>query len=85
MYLMIGTRPDIAFAVGILSQFSENPRLEHWIASKRVLRYVKGGTVCWQSKKQTTISTSTFEAEYISLCSSTNETIRLSRILAEMI
>jgi Reverse transcriptase (RNA-dependent DNA polymerase) len=42
MYLMICTRPDLAFAVGILSQFSEHPSNEHWIAFKRVLRYLKG-------------------------------------------
>lgn len=36
------TRPDIATAVGELAKFSENPGSEHWIAAKRVLRYLKG-------------------------------------------
>jgi hypothetical protein len=39
MYAMLGTRPDIAFAVTQLSQFSSNPGLPHWMALKRVLRY----------------------------------------------
>ena len=42
MYLMIGSRPDIAYAVGKLARFCENPKMKHWIAVKRVLRYVKG-------------------------------------------
>ena len=42
MYLMIGSRPDIAYAVGKLARFCENPKWKHWIAVKRVLRYVNG-------------------------------------------
>ena len=36
------TRPDILFAVGILSRNMENPNQEHYIGVKRVLRYLKG-------------------------------------------
>ena len=42
MYLMIGTRPDIGFAVGKLSQYCEQPLKSHWSSIKRVLRYIKG-------------------------------------------
>ena len=42
MYLMIGTRPDIAYAVGKLAQHSQNPKQEDWTAVKRVFRYIKG-------------------------------------------
>ena len=41
MYL-VNTRPDICFAVSTLSQFMVEPRHEHWIAAKHVLRYLKG-------------------------------------------
>jgi Reverse transcriptase (RNA-dependent DNA polymerase) len=34
MYAMIGTRPDLAYAVGVLSQFSANPGAAHWNALK---------------------------------------------------
>src|SRR6266567_8709422 len=43
MYAMLGTRPDIAFAVGALSKFSSNPDLVHWQQAVHVLRYL-GGT-----------------------------------------
>ena len=41
MYLMIGTRPDLAAAVGALSQFAADPCPTHWQALKRVLRYLQ--------------------------------------------
>ncbi|KRX69779.1 Retrovirus-related Pol polyprotein from transposon TNT 1-94 [Trichinella sp. T6] len=41
MYLSVSTRPDIAFAVSLLSQFNENYCSHHWTAAKRVLRYLK--------------------------------------------
>ncbi|KZV33170.1 hypothetical protein F511_18186 [Dorcoceras hygrometricum] len=36
------TRPDILFAVGIVSRFMENPIESHMMAAKRILRYIKG-------------------------------------------
>ncbi|GJY28664.1 retrovirus-related pol polyprotein from transposon TNT 1-94 [Tanacetum coccineum] len=41
MYAMHCTRPDIAFAVSKLSQYTSNPSLEHWDAVSRVLGYLK--------------------------------------------
>uniref|UniRef100_A0AAV1TK37 Reverse transcriptase Ty1/copia-type domain-containing protein n=1 Tax=Peronospora matthiolae TaxID=2874970 RepID=A0AAV1TK37_9STRA len=42
MHLMTATRPDIAFAVSYVSRFMENPQVEHWMAVKRILRYLQG-------------------------------------------
>ena len=42
MYLAISTRPDIAYAVGVLSRFSSNPGMAHWAAVKHLFRYLKG-------------------------------------------
>jgi len=41
MYAALATRPDIAYAVQHLSQFSSNPGPAHWTAVKRVFRYLK--------------------------------------------
>jgi hypothetical protein len=41
MYL-VNTRPDICFAVNTLSQFMVEPRQEHWVAVKYVLKYLRG-------------------------------------------
>ena len=38
--MAIGTRLDISLAVQTLSQFTQNPGLEQWIAVKRVFRYL---------------------------------------------
>jgi hypothetical protein len=42
MYLSVSTRPDISYAVSCLSQYNTCFGKEHWIAAKRVLRYLKG-------------------------------------------
>ena len=41
MYLMVATRPDLAAAVGVLSQFAADPCPTHWQALKRVMRYLQ--------------------------------------------
>ena len=41
MYAALGTRPDISYAVGLLSRFNSDPRTRHLTAAKRVLRYLK--------------------------------------------
>jgi hypothetical protein len=42
LYLAVATRPDIAYVVGVLCRFVENPGREHCHAAKHVLRYLKG-------------------------------------------
>jgi hypothetical protein len=42
LYLSVCTRPDIAHAVGLLARFMSAPKKQHWVAAKRVLRYLKG-------------------------------------------
>ncbi|CAA0818855.1 cysteine-rich RLK (RECEPTOR-like protein kinase) 8 [Striga hermonthica] len=36
------TRPDIAYAVGVISRFMHRPQIEHMKAALRVVRYLKG-------------------------------------------
>lgn len=39
---LVNTRPDIVYAVGVLSRFMEAPGKEHWTAMKQVMRYIRG-------------------------------------------
>ncbi|SDA07855.1 BZ3501_MvSof-1269-A2-R1_Chr6-1g08292 [Microbotryum saponariae] len=41
LYISLGTRPDIAFAVSYLARFANNPGRRHWIAVKHILRYLR--------------------------------------------
>jgi len=55
---LVNTRPDIAYVVGIVSRFMEDPRGSHWSAVKHILRYI-AGTVnygCTYRKQGTTES-----------------------------
>ena len=116
MYLSQCTRPDILFAVNLLSRFNNNPGPKHWEAVKHLLRYLRGtskmklcynadansklvgysdadwasdlddrrstsgyifllqgGAISWSCKRQTTVSLSTCEAEYMALSAAVQE------------
>ncbi|GJV24819.1 zinc finger, CCHC-type containing protein [Tanacetum coccineum] len=55
MYAMTCTRPDIAFAMGKLSRYTSNPGTQHWQSIQRA------------SEKQTCITGSTMESEFVAL------------------
>ena len=42
LYLSTKTRPDIAYAVSNVACFCARPTKQHWVALKRILRYLKG-------------------------------------------
>jgi hypothetical protein len=108
MYAMVWTRPDIAFALGRLSQYLQDPAEHHEKALKHLMRYLRstinfsitfgpsgklvmysdadyasdkhdrksitaavgllgGGPIYWASKKQSSVSTATTEAEYMAM------------------
>lgn len=94
---MVHTRPDIAFSIQYLSQFNQKPSQFHYDAALHVLRYLKGtlnkglffimfgdNPISWKSKKQVTISLSSAEAEYRSMCRVCAELAWLSRLLSEL-
>ena len=39
---VVHTRPDIALAVGIVARFSPNPKENHMMSIKRIMRYLEG-------------------------------------------
>ena len=126
MYLVVGTRPDIAFAVATLSKFNAKPTYNHFLAAKRILRYLQqtanfslvykhskaqmngysdsdfagdprdrkstsgyafilgGAAISWRAKKQSLVSLSSTEAEYIGYSEATREAIWLRRLYHEI-
>eukprot|EP00253_Pinus_taeda_P014934 PITA_14934 len=68
------TRPDISFAVGILSKFMQKPCEGHWSAAKRFLR----------SRKQSVPAYSTTEAEYVVGVEATKEIVWLKKIFEDL-
>lgn len=128
MYPMLGTRPDLAFSVGVLSRTPENPTDEDISKLKRFFRYVKGtthygityksnkkctslecysdsdfsgctktcrstsgvvinyagGVISWFSQRQSSVSTSTTEAELRAAHEATKEIIWLNRLFRDI-
>ena len=126
IYLTI-TRPDLTYAVHILSQFMESPKEEHMEAALRVVRHIKGtagqgillrrdsslqligycdsdwaacpltrksltgyfimlggSPISWKTKKQSTVSRSSAEAEYRSMAAAASELTWLKAFLAAL-
>ena len=41
MYAVVATRADLSFAISTVSQHMARPGWSHWMAVKRILRYLK--------------------------------------------
>ena len=53
MYAMMCTHSDICYVVRLARRFQSNPGIKHWMAMKRILRYLKWTTdyvLCYQGK-----------------------------------
>jgi len=122
LYLSTTTRPDISFAVGVLSRFMSCPKEDHMRAAKGCLRYLRGTTrlvvvycgseplqefvdaewvgdiygrrstigfvftcnsrpIARASKRQSTLATSTVEAEYVAAAMVSKEALWLRKLL----
>ena len=40
MYVMLCTRPDICYSIGMVNRYQSNPRPKHWQAVKHILKYL---------------------------------------------
>ncbi|GJY76054.1 zinc finger, CCHC-type containing protein [Tanacetum coccineum] len=89
MYVMTYTRPDIAFAVGKL--ILEGYTNASWInnaednSSTRGWVFLLGrGAIFWASKKQTCITSSTMESEFVALAAAGKEAEWLRNMVLEI-
>nr|GEW31843.1 zinc finger, CCHC-type [Tanacetum cinerariifolium] len=79
MYVMTCTRPDIAFAIGKLSSNSkDNSSTSGWVF------LLGGGAISWASKKQTCITGSIMESEFMALAVAGKEAEWLENLLLEI-
>ena len=126
LYLALNTRPDIAYAVGVLARFSNKPTMATCRLMIYLLQYLRGtkdkgirfsgskfdmhiftdadwagdqlsrrsttgyvvfaagGPLAWQSKLQTTVSTSSMQSEYQALYAGMQEIVWLRGVMAEL-
>ncbi|KAL6337776.1 hypothetical protein AAG906_037370 [Vitis piasezkii] len=82
MYLMNCTRPNIAYAVGRLSRYTQSSNQDHWTIVCRVL---KGGTISWKFAKQTCITRSIMEVEFVALENVSSEAEWVRNLLADIL
>nr|GFA32476.1 hypothetical protein [Tanacetum cinerariifolium] len=88
MYLMVCTRPDIAYAVSIVSRYLANsdyakdPDKGRSITGYAFL--VQGCVVSWNETLQHVVAHSTTKAEYMALTEAVNEAIWLKGLLEEL-
>ncbi|GJZ24675.1 hypothetical protein Tco_0562134, partial [Tanacetum coccineum] len=96
MYVMTCTRPNIAFYVGKLSMYTSNPVLEgytdaSWISNTEDNSFTSGwvflpggGAISWATKKQTCITGSTMESEFVALAAAGKEAEWLKYLIIEI-
>lgn len=127
LFLSQVSRPDIAYAVEIVSRYLDKYNDQHWNAVKRIMRYLShtkhlgilyskceslnligfsdsdyaadidtrrstsgyifklaNGSITWMSKRQTCVSLSTTEAEYIAACLAVKESIWIQKLLCDL-
>ncbi|GJY65607.1 zinc finger, CCHC-type containing protein [Tanacetum coccineum] len=79
--------------VGRLSRFTSNPSRQHWHAIPRVFKYIfyngwvfllGGGVISWASKKQTCITGSAIESEFVALVAAGKEVEWLRNLIHEI-
>ncbi|GJV09343.1 hypothetical protein Tco_1346999 [Tanacetum coccineum] len=100
IFAMICTRPDIAYAVGVVSWYMAEPGIDLIVTgyvdsdyagdldgSKSTTGYVftlSGGTISWVLKLQSVVAMSTTEAEYVAAAQDSKEAVWLKMLLEEL-
>ncbi|RVW59878.1 Retrovirus-related Pol polyprotein from transposon RE1 [Vitis vinifera] len=91
MYLA-HTRPDLAYALSVVSQYMHNPREQHMNAvilddrrsTSGYFTFVGGNLVTWKSKKQNVVARSSAEAEFRGMALGLCEALWLRLLLQDL-
>ncbi|RVW63183.1 Retrovirus-related Pol polyprotein from transposon TNT 1-94 [Vitis vinifera] len=90
------SRPDLTYAVNMISRYMSCPGKPHWQTVKWLLQYlagtrslglvygVFGGVVSWNANLQPVVALSTTEAEYMAMTEAVKEAIWLKGITEEL-
>ncbi|GKB42872.1 zinc finger, CCHC-type containing protein, partial [Tanacetum coccineum] len=81
MYVMTCTRPDIAFIVGKQSMYTSNLDIS---STSGWVFLLGGGAISWASKKQTCITSSMMESEFLALAAASKEVEFLRNLILEV-
>ena len=86
MYAMLGTRPDLGYAVSYLARFAENPSTPHWTAIQHIFRYLAGTRSLGLFYLATTSPTNAFyaysDSDWASCVNSSRSTMGYTFLLA---
>eukprot|EP00253_Pinus_taeda_P024608 PITA_24608 len=82
MYAMVCTRPYIAYAMGVVRWYMNNPGKEHWVEVKWTLRYLKGDI---DNRRSTTGYVFNVGGTTVSWVSKIQSVVELSTIEAEYV
>ncbi|KAI3700113.1 hypothetical protein L2E82_44730 [Cichorium intybus] len=88
MYAMTCTRPDVSFALSMVSRYQGNPGRTHWIAVKNILKYLRRTKnmvlVLGGSDDLKTVADSTCESEYIAASDASKEAAWLKNFIGDL-
>nr|GEV87095.1 hypothetical protein [Tanacetum cinerariifolium] len=79
-YAITSTRPDVSFALSMVTRHQQNPNEGHWI----VVFLLNGEVVTWKSSKQDTVADFTYESEYIAACEASKEAIWMKNFIGDL-
>ncbi|GKB92206.1 hypothetical protein Tco_0964478, partial [Tanacetum coccineum] len=95
---LMGSRDDIGiqYSYMLLSRFTSNPSRQHWKAITRVFKYLRdssstsgwvfrGGAISLAFKKQTCITSSTMESEFVALVAAGKKAEWLRNLIYEIL
>eukprot|EP00873_Tetraselmis_striata_P038903 jgi/Tetstr1/459167/TSEL_004613.t1 len=85
-FLTMCTRPDLAFAISVLSRFQSAPQKIDLMQLKLSgdISMLNGDVIGWNSKQQETTTLSTIEAEYVALSRAAQNTVHYTQLLQDI-